>query len=71
MSHLSLKHILVRDFILKFQAENDGEPPSQKDIYLALGMTSWQVSRYIKKLKKAGELRVGGYEAPKTKGVGV
>lgn len=68
---LSAKHILVRDFILSYQAQNNGEPPSQKDIYLALGMTSWQVSRYIKKLKKAGELRVGGYEAPKAKVAGV
>jgi len=68
---LSLKHIQVRDFILKYQAEHGGEPPSQKTIYLTLGMKPWQVSRYVKKLRKSGELSRPGYEAPKAKGAGV
>jgi biotin operon repressor len=68
---LSAKHIQVRDFILSYQSEHDGEAPSQKTVYLALGMTSWQVSRYIKKLEKSGELSRPGYQAPKVKAVGV
>lgn len=67
---LSAKHIQVRDFILSYQAQNNGEPPSQKTVYLALGMTSWQVSRYIKKLEKSGELSRPGYVAPKVKTAG-
>ena len=67
---LSPKHILVRDFILRYQAEHNGEPPSQKEIYLALNMTAWQVSRYVKKLKRAGALSRPGYVAPKAKAAG-
>lgn len=65
---LSHKHIQVRDYILRYQAEHGGEAPSQKTIYLALGLRSWQVSRYIKKLERAGELKRAGYQAPKTNG---
>jgi hypothetical protein len=66
---LSLNHIRVRDFILKYQAEHRGEPPSQKTVYLALGMRSWQVSRYIRKLERVGALKRPGYEAPKAAGI--
>ena len=68
---LSSKHIAVRDFILRYQAEHDGEPPSQKEIYISLNMTPWQVSRYVKKLKRAGALSRPGYVAPKTKAAAV
>jgi hypothetical protein len=68
---LSPKHILVRDFILQYQAEHGGEPPSQKTVYLSLGMPQWQVSRCIRKLERDGELKRPGYEAPKAKAAGV
>jgi Mn-dependent DtxR family transcriptional regulator len=60
----------VLAFILRYQAEHDGEPPSQKTVYLALGLRSWQVSRYIRKLERVGALKRPGYEAPKAKAFG-
>lgn len=68
---LSPRHIQVRDFIIAYQAEHNGEPPSQKTVYLALGLKQHQVSRYMKRLRKSGELNRPGYEAPKARRVGV
>lgn len=61
---------LVLAFILRYQAEHNGEPPSQRTVYLSLGMAQWQVSRCIKKLERAGELSRPGYVAPKAKAAG-
>jgi hypothetical protein len=70
LARLSEKHQRVRDFILNYQDQHDGEPPSQKTVYLALGLRSWQVSRYIRKLERVGALKRPGYEAPKAKAFG-
>jgi hypothetical protein len=64
---LSLKHIQVRDFILKYQAEHE-ESPSLKEIAAACELTNLMAAwRYRNRLRKAGELKFVGYEAPKAK----
>lgn len=53
---LSAKHIQVRDFILAYQAEH-GRRPQHKDIMQSTGIKlAMTVSRYIRRLEKAGEL---------------
>lgn len=55
MSQLSLKHIQVRDFILKYQAEH-GEKPALKVIADECGISKSTASEIVIALKGAKEL---------------
>lgn len=67
---LSPKHLQVRDFILRYQAER-GDPPVYKEIMEATGIRSTRtIHKCIKALKRAGELRLE-YVQPKAGAAGV